>query len=280
MQHVLGSGGHDGIVGAVPAQCPECVEDDGDVDRFLQQRAQRRGQPAERGTSHGHQRQPHADRSAFDGNVARPACDFHRIGEAVESIGGQDDVRGLRTRRRPASAHGDSHRRGGERRGVVDAVAHHHGHRRLSFAAHSRHFVRGGLLGVDTIETENRPDLLGGLTPVPGEHHQPGQAGGPQSSQCSRRVSAQWVDQQDGTGELAVDSDPCDDSAVESAAGEHGACPLRCLRRQRQCADRHPVPVDGGRHARAGFLDYVGGIRQHQSPHFRFLHQGGGEDVG
>ena len=202
------SAGSSTSTAGLPRQGAQRVEDHRDIDALLQQRTRGGRQPAQRGDRHRQQRQRHADHGALHGDAPRPAGDVHRIGETVQTIGGQHDVGGLRGRRRAARAHRDTDRRRRQRGSVVDSVADHDRHRAIPFGAHRGDLVGRALLGVDLVEPEHGRDLAGRLGAVAGQHDQPVQPGGAQPPDGAGCVAAQRVPQQYRTGWLAVDAHP------------------------------------------------------------------------
>ena len=92
------------------AERPQRVEDDGDVDRLLQQGAGHRRQAPGGGEEHRRERQAHADDHALQGDGARAPRDLHRLGEPAEMVDGEHDVGGLRRRGGAAGPHGDADR--------------------------------------------------------------------------------------------------------------------------------------------------------------------------
>ena len=71
---------------------------------------------------------------------------FRDASKPVETVGGQYDVGGFRRGRRPPRTHRHTDGRGGQRRGVVDAVADHRGERAVTLNAHCGHLVGRRLL--------------------------------------------------------------------------------------------------------------------------------------
>ena len=101
------------------------VEDDGDVDELLEDRAPHGRQVAERGDDHRGERQADADDDALERDAAAAARDDDRLAEPVEAIDGENDVGRFRGRGRAAGTDGDPDVGERERRRVVDAVADH-----------------------------------------------------------------------------------------------------------------------------------------------------------
>ena len=163
---------------------------------------------------------------ALHGDPPRPAGDVHRIGETVQPIGGQHDVGGFRGRRSAARTHRDTDGGRGQRRRVVDSVAHHHGHRAIPFGAHRGDLVGRALFGVDLVQSQHGGDLAGRLGAVAGQHDQPAQPGGTQPPHGAGRVAAQRVSQQHRTGRLPVDAHPRDRGRVQAAPGSPPRGPI------------------------------------------------------
>ena len=137
------------------AQRAQRVEDHRDVDALLQQRAERGREQAERGDHHRRQRHRHARQRALHGDPPGAAGDLHRVGEPVEPVGGEHHVGRLRGGGRAAGAHRHPDRGGGERGGVVEAVADHHGDRAFPLGAHGGDLARGRLLGAHLVEPQD-----------------------------------------------------------------------------------------------------------------------------
>jgi hypothetical protein len=70
----------------------EGVEDHGDVDEFLEDGTVRGREEAGCGCEHRSEGQGHADHDALAGDAEGAACGEERVGEAIETIDGQDDV--------------------------------------------------------------------------------------------------------------------------------------------------------------------------------------------
>ena len=113
----------------------------------------------------------------------------------------------------------------GQRGGVVEAVADHHGDRALPLGAHARDLARGCLLGAHLVEPQHFPDLSGRFGPVPGEHHQALDTGGAQPPQGPARVDPQRVLQQDGTDRVAVGLDPHQRAAIQPGPADAPRAP-------------------------------------------------------
>ncbi|MCC5478332.1 hypothetical protein LMU33_24955 [Streptomyces sp. JA03] len=68
------------------------VEGDSDVDALLEQRAGCGREQSDSGRGHGRQGHQHAAEGALGGDAPRASGDGDGVGEAVDAIGGQDDV--------------------------------------------------------------------------------------------------------------------------------------------------------------------------------------------
>ena len=110
---------------ASPAR-PECIQDDGEVDGLLNQRASSwREQPNRRGD--------HADRAqakpyddGLAGDVHRATTHSHCVHDAREIVNENDHVGGFGRDSSAVSCQRDADRRRTERGSVVRAVADHH----------------------------------------------------------------------------------------------------------------------------------------------------------
>ena len=72
------------------------IENDGDVDRFLRQRAGNRRQPTDWRKAHRDSRHRHAGHDALHRDAAGALGDRHRVGDAIEPIDQDDDIGRLR----------------------------------------------------------------------------------------------------------------------------------------------------------------------------------------
>ena len=104
----------------------------------------------------------------------------------------------------------------GQRGGVVDAVADHHGHRAFPLGAHGGDLVGRALVGVHLVQTQHGGDLPRRVRAVAGEHDQSVEPGGAQPSHRAGRVAAQRVPQQHRADELPVGADPGDRGGIEA----------------------------------------------------------------
>ena len=146
-----------GMPGRLPRRDSERsqrVQDDGDVDQLLQERALHRRQVAEGGGDHPEDRQADPGRDALERDAARALGDLDPRQQEIEVIDQQDDIRGLGRGGRPARAHGDADVGGRERRGVVDPVAHHHHRAVLALGQDQQHLLVGGEVGPHGVEPE------------------------------------------------------------------------------------------------------------------------------
>ena len=84
------------------------IEDHGDIDRFLRQRAGNGRQPTDGGKAHRHARHCHSGNDALHGNAAGALCDGDGIRDAIEPIGQNDDIRRLRRGAGAPGPHGNA----------------------------------------------------------------------------------------------------------------------------------------------------------------------------
>ena len=133
------------------------VQDDGDVDQLLQERALHGRQVSEGRRDHPEDRQADPGRDALESDAARALGDLDPRQQAIEVIDQQDDIGGLRRGSRPARAHGDADVGGRQRRRVVDPVADHHHRAVLALGQDEEHLLVGGEVGTNARRARGPP---------------------------------------------------------------------------------------------------------------------------
>lgn len=208
----FGGGGEGRTRGLVDAQGAQGVEDHGDVDGFLEQRAGGGREQTGGCRAHGCQRHDHAAEGALHSGAAGAWGDGDGVAEAVDAGRWSGRCRALL--RRPWNRGRPWRRRRREGGGVVDAVADHDGDGVSTLVAYGGDLAGRAEFGEHAVEAEQRGDLVGGCGPVAGEHEEPLDAGRTQMAKGAWGVVAQRVAQQDRTGELSVDGEPGHGRAV------------------------------------------------------------------
>ena len=170
--------GHHAAPGSEGAQG---VEDHDDIDPFLDEGAGDRGKKSERRGAHGETGQRHSGDNALHRDPPRPPRDRDRLRDPVKPIDQDHHIGGLRGGARAAGAHRNSDAGGGKGRRVVDAVADHERRIEPLLGGDGVDFVGGAAVGEHFVEIERRPDGLGGVGAVAGDHHD---AADPGLSQC------------------------------------------------------------------------------------------------
>ena len=200
------------------------IEYHGDIDRFLRQCSGNRGQPTDGSKRHRHPGHRHSGNDALHGNAAGALRDGNGIGDPIEPIGENDDICRLRRGARAPGPHGNADVCRRQRRGVVDAVADHHGWMQALLGCHRIDLVGWDAIGKHCIEIKCRPDGFGGIGPVAGQHDDPRYPGCPESLHGTRRLAPEFVAQQQGADRAAVDRHEDAQSGPPSRAskGPHG----------------------------------------------------------
>ena len=147
-----------------------------------------RMQPAQRRRQHRERRQRHAGDDTFDGDPPRPLRDLDCFADPVEPVGKDHHVGGFRRSAGAAGAERDPDVGGGQRRGVVDAVADHDGRVQPLLGAHRVDLVGGNAFGQHGIEIERRADRLCSAGAIAGDHDDAGDAGLAQQPDRARRI--------------------------------------------------------------------------------------------
>ena len=175
---------------------PQRVEDHGDVDDLLQRRAPCRRQVAEGGGDHRDERHADAGQHAFDRDAAGAPGDHDGLAEAVEPVDREHDVGGLRRRGRAAGPDRDTDVGKGERRCIVDAVAHHDRRTPRVLGPDRVDLFRRSALGEYLVDADHRTDRLRRLFAVAGDHDDATDAVSAQPADRAGRVGADRVVEQ------------------------------------------------------------------------------------
>ena len=101
------------------------IEDDGDVQGFLQERTERGGNVAKGRDDHQHATHPHANPDALFGDHECAFADSDGIGDPADVIGRQHHISRFRRNGRTAHAHGNADCGRGQGRSVINTVANH-----------------------------------------------------------------------------------------------------------------------------------------------------------
>ncbi|CKS19030.1 Uncharacterised protein [Mycobacterium tuberculosis] len=134
-----------------------------------------------------------------------PLAQVPNVEQAVQVVVGQRDIGGLDGDVGSGKAHGDPDIGGGQRRGVVDAVADHPDDVAVVLQlAHRRELVLRHDLGAPLINPQFVGDNLGDLRVVAGEHDDPANPIGPQLRQHLGRLRTHLVAQADQADQRAV----------------------------------------------------------------------------
>ena len=238
------------------AQHAQRVQDHRDVDRFLQQRAGHRRQPAERGGQHGKAGQAHPRDDRLQRDPTRAPGDADRLGHPVQPIDRQHHLRRLGGRRRAARAHRHADIRRRQRRRVVDPVADHQRDALRPLRCHRGDLPGGRELRPHRVQAEPAAHRLRRAGAIAAQHHEARDPGGPQRPQRPRRLRAHRVGQQQRPGDPPIQRDP------GRGGGGRGQPRRRALDRRRQsgglqqpdAADQHPRVPDDARDPAAGNL--------------------------
>ena len=173
------------------------VQDDGYVDRFLEQGALHGGEVTQRRRDHADERQADAGIDALQGDASRSLRDLDARQETVEPVDEQDGIRRLGRGGGAACPHRHAHVGGGKGRSVVDAVAHHHHRAVLALREHHHDLLVGRQLGPDRVEVEPGGHRLGDVPPVARRQHHAFEARTPKPGEKRRRPFTQFVGQKD-----------------------------------------------------------------------------------
>ena len=136
------------------AQGPESIQDYGNVDCLLQQRALHRGEIAESGCDHAEDRKTYPRDNTLDRDPPRSPRDLDPRSEPVDPVDKQHDIGRLGGGCCATRAHGNTDISGRQRGRVVHAVAHHHDRPALALGQHEQNFLIRGQVGPKPIETE------------------------------------------------------------------------------------------------------------------------------
>ena len=136
-------------------------------------------------------------------------------------------------------------------------------------------------LGEDLVDADHGADGLGGLGPIPGDHHDSIDAVLAQAAQGARRVGSDGIVEEQGAGRLAVDGDEDADHPVPVGSAAYRPQPRGILRRHPAgLADRDGAAVDAASHPAPGHLLDVLGQRELQPAFPGGANDGGGQHVG
>ena len=177
------------------AQGAERVEDDDDVDGLLEDRSGDDRQQPEAAATIATIDIPIPSDDALDGDRARPPGDLDRLGQAIESVDGDDDVGCLGGGARAPGAHRHADVGEGEGRCVVEPVADHHDRARCGADARPDGLDLLGRhpLGQDRVDADGRSDDVGDRRVVAGDHDDPGEPDPPERADRPRGLGAERV---------------------------------------------------------------------------------------
>ena len=207
---------------AAPTERAQRVQDRGDVDELLHDRATDRPDDPERPEEHEPEREPHPHHDTLDGDAAGALRDRDRVGEPVEPVHDQHHVGGLGGGRRASGAHRHAHIGGRERGRVVQAVADHDDDAALAaFDLDGLDLLIGRALGQDPVDAERSAHGLGDVGMVARHHDHAPDPGAPQGPDHPRRVGPDRVVDHQGAGDFAVDRHEDARRTVEHRATPH-----------------------------------------------------------
>jgi hypothetical protein len=223
---------------------------------------------------------PMAD--CLHGNASCPGSDRQRIGQPVEPVDEQNDLRCLRRRAGAARAHrhADACRR--QRGRIVHPVAHHDADALRACRRDRGELVLRPLLRPDLVHAERRPDCLRDVTTVAGEHDDAGDPRPAQQSQRPRGIRTDLVGHEQRTQHFAVrrherpgrplvahpPQEPMTPGGSSGASGDIGVA-----------ADRDPAAFDRAGDAGSRFLLHVGRHGECEPAVARGLDDRRGDDV-
>ena len=248
---------------ARPAQGAQGVEDHGDVDALLQERADDRREVAERRrTPMRDEAQADAGEHALAGDArARGAPIADGVGDPVDPVDDDDGVGGLGGRRSPRPAPmampTSASASAGASLTPSPTMTTGRRSRRPASERTSVELVLGRLLGVDAVDADAaRPIASATARAVAGHHRDVADARRAQPRRRARRASGRrWSASTTAAGEPAVDADEHVRAGAVPGV-ELGAAARRRRSRARAAsaalADGDPVPVDRALDALAG----------------------------
>ena len=256
-------------VAAAGREGTQGVEDDGDVDGFLEDRAPHGREQAERRGDHGRTGHGHPGDHTLRRDRPGAVGDGEAVREVVETVDGEDHVGGFRRGGRATGADRDAHVGERQRGRVVDAVADHDRGPVPARFHDCFDLLCGGAFGEHGVHTDDRADGFGDVGPVAGDHLDAADAAAAQRPDGAGCVGAQRVVQHDRACGRAVDGDEHGQRAVQVGPPVDGTNPDR--RRAvgedpARLAHRHLVSVDAAAHAVGGDLLDIDGKGELGSP--------------
>ena len=190
-------GGHRDRVHLARQHAPQRDADGQHVDDLLHDRARRWWQQAGCGGEHRDQRQTHADQDGLQGDPLGASGDEDGVGQGVDPVDREHHVGGLRGCRRPARGQCHPDPGGGERRGVVDAVADHDRRAMGRLALDRGELVCRVAVGQHAVHAHDPPDHVRDVGAVAGDQHDAGDPGLAQRANHSGGVGPDRVLEQE-----------------------------------------------------------------------------------
>ena len=256
-----------GLVFQAAAERAQRVDDHRHVDDLLHDRTGQCRQQAEGGQQHRQQRQTHPGQHALQRHAPCTACDLHRLGDAIQTVGQQHHAGRLGRGGGTARAQRDADVGGGQRRRIVDAVTDHQRDALRMPLRDRGQLVGRGQPGAHLVHAGGQTDRLRAFQQVAGEHHDAADAGLPQQAQRARRFEPQRIVEQHRAGHRAVDADEAGADVLVGHAPLQGVGP-RQRRRARgdivMAAQHHRVPGHHAAQAGAGLLVHLARRLQRQ----------------
>ena len=215
-------------LGRAPAQRPQGVEDHGHVDDLLEDRTPDGREETDCSDTHGGQGKGHPCHHALDGDPPGASGNGRCLTETIQPVDGEHHIGGFGRGGGPSGPQSDPDVGQGECGRVVDAVTDHHGRSAARFELHDVELLGRGTLGQHLVDPDHRPDGLGHLGPVTGDHHDAVDPVLPQRAKGPGSVGSQGIIEDQDTGRYSVDAHEDGESTVEVRLATCRAGPGRC----------------------------------------------------